>query len=206
MSDGCRPPLTDLKNRAESCRSWGDKRGRNKSDPANGVAAAVRHYIKRHRERAARELEEFSYAACSVEYAVSRVALAQLPNGKKHPHQYRVPDATLEENRRVLLENLDMLRHATSFDELFGVVEDLTDPIKGIGELTVYDTALRIGARFNCQPQRVYLHAGTRHGAQALGFDPRCQTIEMDQLPEPMQRLSAREAEDLLCIYKTWFD
>jgi hypothetical protein len=170
----------------------------------DGVEAAVRDYIEQHRARAARELEYFSRVLRSDEEAVSQAALSLLPSGKRHPHQYRVPRVALEESRRVLLENLDMLRQAGSFDDLFAVVEDLTQPIKRIGELTVYDTALRIGARFGRKPTRVYLYAGTRTGAEALGFDPRCQTIEMDQLTAPMRRLSAREAEDLLCIYKDW--
>ena len=89
-----------------------------------------------------------------------------------------------------------------SFDELIALIHDLTEPIPGIGELAVYDTALRIGARFGLEPTRVYVHAGTRDGARALGFDGRRTTIEMDELPEPLRGLSAREAEDLLCIYK----
>jgi hypothetical protein len=82
----------------------------------------------------------------------------------------------------------------------------LTEPIPGIGELTVYDTALRIGAHFGLEPERVYVHAGTREGARALGFENRRTTIDMNELPEPLQRLSAREAEDMLCIYKHSLD
>ena len=35
-----------------------------------------------------------------------------------------------------------------------------------------------------------------------LGLDERRAAIETGELPAPMQRLSAREAEDLLCVYK----
>jgi hypothetical protein len=204
MSDGCRAQSTGFQDQIEDCRPRSKERACSVDEPVDGVEAAVSDYIQQHRARAARELEYFSRLLRTDEEALSRAALALLPSGKRHPHQYRVPRAALEESRRLLLENLDMLRQATSFDELFAVVEDLTEPIKGIGELTVYDTALRIGAHFGCQPARVYLHAGTRKGGQALGFDPRRQTIEMDELPEPMRQLSAREAEDLLCIYKDW--
>lgn len=78
----------------------------------------------------------------------------------------------------------------------------LIRPIPKIGELTVYDTALRVGARFGLEPSRVYVHAGTRDGARALGFDGHRQYIEMDELPASSRRLRAREAEDMLCIYK----
>jgi hypothetical protein len=204
MSDGCGAQSIGFQEQIEERRPRGKKRACSADEPVDGIQAAVSDYIEHHRARAARELEYFSRVLRSDEEAVSRVALALLPSGKRHPHQYRVPRVALQESRRVLLENLDMLRQATSFDELFAVVEDLTEPIKGIGELTVYDTALRIGAHFGRKPTRVYLHAGTRNGAQALGFDPRRQTIEMDELPAPMQQLTAREAEDLLCIYKDW--
>ena len=65
----------------------------------------------------------------------------------------------------------------------------LVRPIPKIGELAVYDTALRIGARFGLEPEKVYVHAGTRDGAHALGFDRRLAVIEMDELPVPIQQL-----------------
>jgi len=70
-----------------------------------------------------------------------------------------------------------------------------------IGPLTVYDTALRIGARLGLSPQKVYLHAGTRHGAAVLGFGPDRPSISLSELPKPLDELNAEEAEDVLCIY-----
>ncbi len=67
----------------------------------------------------------------------------------------------------------------------------------------VYDTAIRIGARFDLEPVKVYVHAGTRDGVRALGLDGGQSVIEMHELPEPIRRLSGREAEDLLCRYKS---
>ena len=166
------------------------------------VEAAVDDYIERHRPRATRELRYFQLVR-SDEEAISRAALAQLPNGKRHPHQRRIPRATLEESKRRLLENLPLLREAATFDDLLDLIDALIRPIANVGDLTVYDTALRIGARFALEPEKVYLHAGTRDGARALGFDGNRHVIEMDELPAPIQRLTAREAEDLLCIYKT---
>jgi hypothetical protein len=92
---------------------------------------------------------------------------------------------------------------ASSFDELFDLVEAIIRPIPKIGELAVYDTALRIGARFGLEPDKVYVHAGTRDGLKALGFSGRERIVELNDLPRPIRRLSAREAEDLLCIYKS---
>ena len=114
-----------------------------------------------------------------------------------------LPRAALEEGRSRLVANISRLRASQTFDDLFVLVDDFIASIRGIGELAVYDTALRIGARFNLAPQRVYLHAGTRDGARALGLASGTEAIETHQLPESLQALSPREVEDLLCIYKS---
>jgi len=172
-----------------------------RSDRLGAIAA---DYVKRHRRHAERELAYFRILRTD-EDAISRAALAQLPSGKRHPHQYRVPRAALEESRRRLLDHMSALRGAESFDELFEVIAATIGSIPGIGELAVYDTALRVGARFGLEPTKVYLHAGTRKGVKALGLGQRRDTIEMAELPSDLRTLTAREAEDLLCIYKSEF-
>jgi hypothetical protein len=168
------------------------------------LGAIAAEYEKRHRHHAERELAYFRILRTD-EDAISRAALARLPSGKRHPHQYRVPLAALEESRRRLLDHLPALRQAKSFDELFDIVAATIGSIPGVGELTVYDTALRIGARFRLEPTKVYLHAGTREGAKALGLDRGRATVELAELPAELGTLTAREAEDLLCIYKAEF-
>jgi hypothetical protein len=76
-------------------------------------------------------------AASAASRATSGAALAQLPSGKLHPHQYRVPKAALRERRRRLLRELAVLRRAESFEALFGLVDRLSGPIARIGELAV---------------------------------------------------------------------
>lgn len=181
------------------------------AEPALGSGEADRslhviadEYLQHHRRRAQRELAYFRILPTD-ENAISRAALAQLPSGKRHPHQYRIPRAALDENRRHLLNNLPALRQAQSFDELFELIAAASGPIPGIGPLAVYDTALRVGARFGLEPAKVYLHAGTRAGAKALGLDWTAHAIEMNELPAELRTLTAREAEDVLCIYKDEF-
>lgn len=158
-------------------------------------------YIEGYRRDAESELASF-FAERTDEDAVSRAALAQLPCGKRHRHQRRIPRAALDDSRRRLLENLPHLREAGSFDELFELVSRIIGSIPGIGELAVYDTVLRIGSRWGLRPTKVYLHRGTRDGARALGLDARREAIEVRELPAALRGLSARELEDLLCIYK----
>lgn len=158
-------------------------------------------YAQCHRPGAQKQLEYFRTLKTDEE-AVSRAALAQLCNDKRHPHQYRIARSALEESRARLLKNLAQLRSINSFDDLIEMVEEVSGSIPGIGELAVYDTALRIGARFGVEPRRVYLHAGTRKGAKALGLDGNRHALEMDEFPAPLRKLKAREVEDLLCIYE----
>jgi hypothetical protein len=125
-------------------------------------------------------------------------ALSKLPGGKRHPHQRRIP-------ARVLQQAADALTNANlsvaTFDDLHQAVRTTIGDIRGIGELAVYDIACRIGAYLGLEPDQVYLHAGTREGARALGF--RGTTIRKNELPIAFRQLSPGEIEDCLCIYKT---
>lgn len=85
---------------------------------------------------------------------------------------------------------------------MHALIERLVGRTRGIGELYVYDTALRIGAWLELFPGKVYLHAGTRWGARALGFDPKARALEVSELPQELQQLEPYEIEDLLCIFK----
>ena len=78
----------------------------------------------------------------------------------------------------------------------------MLEPISGAGELYVYDTSLRIGAKSNLLPTKVYLHAGTRVGARALGLDGQAKTLEVSMLPPEFRQLEPHEIEDVLCIFK----
>jgi hypothetical protein len=66
----------------------------------------------------------------------------------------------------------------------------------------IYDTAVRIGAKLDMSPDRVYLHAGTRAGARVLGLEWRADSVELSALPSAFRGLPGFEVEDILCIYK----
>jgi len=85
---------------------------------------------------------------------------------------------------------------------LFGIVHTAVKPIQGIGELYIYDTSFRIGAKLNLFPTKVYLHAGTRVGTRALGLDGSAATLRVSPLPREFRKLEPHEVEDILCIFK----
>jgi hypothetical protein len=159
----------------------------------------VTDYIRIYRERARNELRSFENAR-SLSAAIRRASLCQREDGKRSSHQRRIPGRVLDEAELRLQAIERRLAKAPHFDAVHHLVNESIGDIRGIGALTVYDIAHRIGAYLGKEPMRVYLHAGTKVGALAFGiegdvFNPR-------MLPKPFSRLSAAEIEDCLCIYK----
>ncbi len=138
----------------------------------------------------------------SLSDGIINAAMGKDERGKRHPHQRRLKKMGLLTARRHLLGLEVQIGQCTSFAELLDLVEATTDLIHGLGELYAYDTALRIGAYLGLVPENVYLHAGTRAGARALGFDTKRRSIRLHSLPQPFHSLEPHEAEDVLCIYK----
>ena len=162
---------------------------------------AVSDYIEHHRDDAARELS-FYRSMPTLTHAIRRGARAYTADGDKHPHQWRIPCDALREFGAQLGRHEHFLREAQSFADLHRVVEVVGRPIHRIGELAIYDTALRIGARLSLAPTEVYLHLGTRSGAEAVGVDPRRSTVAVSELPAAFAALEPHETEDCLCIFK----
>jgi len=131
---------------------------------------------------------------------VAKAAMAKLPGGARFSHQWKIPVSVLTEAKTALLK-ADLL-HAKSFDELHVIVTSTIGPISGIGELTIYDTAHRIGAFLGLRPELVYLHAGVRSGAKALGLDYQAAKLPMNLFPKAFHKLLPEQVEDCLCICK----
>jgi len=165
------------------------------------LKAIARSYIHKIRPKAKAELGWFRQQptlSAAIEYA----ALATNSRGKRYSHQRRLRKATLEKARHVLLHNSKAIAQSRSFDDLFALIDKMLGPISGIGELYVYDTSLRVGAKLGLLPEKVYLHAGTRVGAQTLGADHKAKTLEVSALPLEFRQLEPHEIEDVLCIFK----
>ena len=165
------------------------------------VQRAVSDYIAHHRDDADAELDFYRVMPIR-RHVITRAARARTADGGKHPHQWRIHCDVLREFGRRLSGRERALWEAPSFDELHRVVLEVGALIPGIGELAVYDTALRIGVKRDLLPTRVYLHRGTRSGARALGINRNCPSISVSELPEPFADLKPHEIEDCLCIFK----
>jgi hypothetical protein len=154
-------------------------------------------YILRIRPKAKAEARH--YAQGSDAERIQRAALATNSAGLKHKHQWRIPPATLATFSGHLANRLLEITQAASFAELLAILE--SERIKGVAELTIYDTATRIGRGQALEPKEVYLHAGARKGAERLGLDVKRPSIPMNEFPANFEGLTAAELEDLLCIY-----
>ncbi len=158
-------------------------------------------YISCYRKMAQAE-HSYYRSASSLREVIWLAATARTIDGKKHDHQSRSPLPVLEEAAKCLGRIVHRIEACQTFSKLYNTVEEAILPIHGIGNLTVYDTALRIGAKLNLFPEEVYLHRGTREGATALGLDAGGKSISPAVLPHELSRLEPYEIEDCLCIYK----
>lgn len=184
--------LLTPKSKPRNC-STRDRRARFQS-----LDEIIAHYLGNYSDNAERELR-FYRRQRTLEDAFENAALARLPSGKRAHHQRRLAAATLNA-AWIALQQCDF-NACNDFHELFCLIHETVRPIDGIGELYIYDTALRIGAFFRFVPDRVYLHAGVRVGARALGFTGGDYILCSD-LPFEFTALQPHQIEDRLCIYK----
>lgn len=167
------------------------------------------------------EVVEFTRSAPNFRTAADRACRSRRPDGKMHNHQSRVPLLILLAFRdriihhRANIENGvgDRSRH-NALDNNFDWMHDylkhhLAPP--GIGPVTNYDVAVRLGAYLKAEPVNLYLHAGVREGWFAL-----CQAIQWEtpkdagritriNWPRSLRSMPADEVEDFLCTYRDIF-
>ncbi|WP_100629838.1 hypothetical protein [Algoriphagus formosus] len=109
--------------------------------------------------------------------------------------------------RNNLVKRIQEIMNSDSFDQIFEIVTECK--VKGFGELSIYDTSLRISSFLSIEPEKVYLHAGARKGIQILeekGYVNRGisqqKWVEMKDLPEELNVLTPKEVEHFSCSKK----
>jgi hypothetical protein len=160
-------------------------------------------------ERRKAEDDWWSDPSLSLSKAIRRASLSEIPSrGRlvRFSHQCRLAREVLVETAEALAALEREIARSNSFDDLYALVSNVCSTIYGAGDLYAYDVAQRIGLRLGLHPEKIYLHTGTRVGARALGIDVAGRnSIRIDELPPPLRALSPAEAEDVLCIYKSYF-
>lgn len=151
----------------------------------------------------------------NLECAIIVSAGCRTYGGKKHPHQYRIPENTLRKATNALLNKKDDLVKTANFEALYDRVSAIIRPIPKIGELTAYDVAFRLSLYLDRRPEEfVYLHAGARDGAKALArlglteLNFRQTKIErrfFEAIGKGFEDLFSDQIEDFLCHHKSCF-
>lgn len=126
------------------------------------------------------------------------------PKYKRNPHQYRIPEDTIEK-AEAELSTLFEGKKFGNFEELMNVVDSVE--VDGFGNLCRYDFALRYGYPKGVRPvEYVYLQAGAMDGAKALKskglLKKTARKVPVGDFPEPLCSLASEHIENLLCIYK----
>jgi len=91
-----------------------------------------------------------------------------------------------------------------SFDETYKSLKKLSNKIKGVGELLIYDTTMWLGH----QPTKLHLHRGVLVGyknyCEYIGwtFDSTKKQLEYSDLPPNCNGVAFENLEDWFCIYK----
>lgn len=101
------------------------------------------------------------------------------PNGKhcRHPHQRRLDEQALNNFSQSISGAKITANSYQTFEDLYDALSKV--PHKGIGPVTLYDTALRLGRLCNpiIEPKQfVYVHAGAMEGAIGLVLNLRLWT------------------------------
>ena len=169
-----------------------------------------RDYLRRFGPEVGPEAEWFGKRRRLLAEAIACAAKSELPSRHApgmgrlvvHEHQRRVGKRRLARLSEILAAEEKAIAAARSFPTLLEIVESAAAQVKGLGALTCYDVAHRIGGYKGISPDAVYLHTGTLDGARALGLANRSGKIAVAALPSPLNRLPPEHAEDVLCIYK----
>jgi len=129
----------------------------------------------------------------------------------KEGNQRGVPYEISKIVRDNLIKRTNDILKAKNFDDLYNIVYECK--VKGFGDLSVYDSAMRIAAKLNIEPDKVYLHAGARKGMEILeakGYvengSSKKKFVDIKDMPREIQQLKAAETEHMLCSMKDYMN
>lgn len=172
------------------------------------LARLVTEYLKLDAPRREAEAKWWGDPKLSPTDAIVRAAKSMLPNDQgrivMHGHQRRPGALKLTEVANALKPHVSAIAAATNFRMLHDLVGKHIAAMPGVGSLIVYDVAERIGIFLGLKADVAYLHAGAKVGAARL--DPAFvgrKTLNLTELPPELQKLTAAQVEDFLCIYKS---
>jgi hypothetical protein len=145
--------------------------------------------------------EIVAYQNKPLKTAIVMAARADRGDGELHSHQKWLRPETAKAAESILLKCIGQIAACKDFDALHELIKSKLN-IHGAAEMYWYDTAFRIGISLGIYPEKVYLHRGTKDGAENLGIRNGKDVLEMSDLPKELQKLEPYQVEDFLCICK----
>jgi len=137
-----------------------------------------------------------------LDKAIHDAAAALCEHGRMYSHQRRNGHAVCKWAADLLLKQRTKIKACKSFEDLVAIVKRCTRLIPRFKELSVYDTALRIGANLDIFPDRVYLHCGAKAGARNLQLKIGKGYLEKSDLPIELRQLPPHIIENFFCVCK----
>lgn len=168
----------------------------------------VKDYEKNHKQEFKYELDAFRNLSLKECIKNSLNYMDRLDNRwKRHPHQRLISKEAANKAIKTLLLYSSKISNANDFCSLHLLIKDYIGNINGIGDLYIYDTALRIGACLRKEPEKVYLHSGSLKGAINLleKRNVKKLILKNTDFPDAFQGLKPYEIEHILCIYRNNF-
>ena len=131
----------------------------------------------------------------------------------KGGHQFRMKEHEIVDAVDALKSHSILSGTYKDFEDLYIAVNAAISKCKGVGDLTVYDTALRIGYLLKVLPKDyVYLYAGGYEGYKrvtnlsAPDYYGKNDLVSLQSLDPEFLRLNAYEIEDFFCVCKNFFE
>ena len=168
------------------------------------------------------EMNEIRSMYTSGKYSIDEILTRCVCD--RNGHQYCTPNTAIDEAVAKLKESTfvqsdlkvvhllcgdKIIANFKDFEELYDLIRSVIGFINGIGPLTVYDTARRIGHLLDSPiypKMYVYLSAGAEEGAKILLNTTHVDFRESIDLFRPFfGTLGSIFVEDMLCVFKNRF-
>jgi hypothetical protein len=145
---------------------------------------------------------DYCKEAPNLSTAITRACDGRRRDGKLFKKGSCVRTESKKQLAAALRVKIDTLRKAKTFEDIYGVVE--ATQVWGIGRMSVYAIAERIGAFLEIKPKEyLYLHAGPLEGwMRLMGYRPAEGRVAVSILPKPFRTIELYHVENLLCEYR----
>jgi len=113
---------------------------------------------------------------------------------------------------RMVHSRLSDIKAVENFDDLYDIIKECSAAKRQFGQLSIYDSAVRIGAFLGIKPDFVYIHTGVRAGVAVLeekGYTNNQLSnrnyAPLKEFPVEMHEMTEISAENFSCKSKEEF-